>query len=258
MTRVTMITLLLLGLAAQAQEKLELKASHREGEAVDVAYRMHMKMEGTFQGQALSASNTGRKEYRDEILTVKDGKVTRLRRTYRVHEQRSEQQMTGMPPQSSEEKNLIVGQTVTLVSKDGEVEIEGDRPATGELNEDDLDMSDDTEVFLPGEAVAVGASWDVPEEELKRMLGSDGPDRATANCTLSEVTEETATIRLRLTMEEDAEGGKMTATIEGPIMFDRRLGKIVSIRAVGTIKMVTPMAALEGPMEMEFSAKPAK
>jgi hypothetical protein len=173
-----------------------------------------------------------------------------------------EQRMGTMPPQVNEQKNAIVGKTVTIVKEGGVFKL-AEKPAEGELKEDDLDLGAEVEAFLPESAVGVGETWTVKPEKVKQVFGGENaPKKTTVTCTLQELTgsgaERKAKIHVKVEMETDTPGGKMTMQMEGPMIFDLAAGKALSMSVKGKAKMDSPMGALEGPMEMEASLTPAE
>jgi hypothetical protein len=245
-------------LAARAEDKVDLKMKHAEGDAFDVHTSLKMEMSGSVQGQALTTKHEGVQEFREKTLAVEDGKPVRAERTYKVYEQTMEQTMGTMPAQTQSRKNPIVGNTVTLVSKDGKVELEA-KPAVGELNDSELDFcTDHVEALLPGEPVAVGGQWNVSDEKLKKAFGQGGMKAASVKCTLEAITGSVAKIKVAVTINGEQKGGKFTGEIEGPLLFDVSAGQPVSISLKGNVKVEMAMATLEGPMEVESTYTPAK
>jgi len=243
-----LLALALAAAAARAQDKIALKPSYEEGETYVVRQTNSVTLAGSVQGQDFKVEQSGVKEYTDKVVAVKDGRPVKIERTYSTYENKSVQTMGAMPPQEKEEKNLAVGKTVTLVEKDGKVEIEGDAAAT--LKKDDRSIANGADALLPPGPVAVGDTWEVSKENLDRLFGDDGPEQASATCKLESVAGGTAKIVVKMAVSEQTPGGKMEATLEGPLLFGTASGRVQSMRLQGTAKMASPMATFKGPIEM--------
>ncbi|HEX5138744.1 MAG TPA: hypothetical protein VFY93_17360 [Planctomycetota bacterium] len=259
---IVLFALALCAVLARAEDKVDIKAKHAEGDACDVRTTITMKLSGTVQGQPISTKHDGTEEYREKTVEVKDGQPARAERTYKANKQTLQQSMGMAPPQTQSQENPIVGKTVTLVRKEGKVQLET-RPEAGELDEGDLDFcTDDTEVLLPGEPVAVGGQWEVSNEKLTAAFGATGMKVASAKCTLEEIAERDGTrvarIKVEVAVKGEEGGAKMEGELSGPFLFDLTAGRPVSISLKGKMKVDMGMAVLEGPLETETSYTPVK
>jgi hypothetical protein len=263
MGRFILLALAFAAVHAFAEDKVAIKTKHGEGDAVDVRTCVKMKMSGTAQGQTISLKHESLEEYREKTLATKDGRPVRAERSYKTHEQTMEQKFGDMAAPGGTTKNEIVGQTVILLRKDdGAVALEA-KPEAGELDEGDLDFAtDDFDVFLPDEAVAVGEEWKVAPEKLAKAFSKGGPKATEATCRLEEVAERdggrVARIAVKLTLKGEEAGTKISGELEGPFLFDLSSSRPLSMTMKGTVTVDSGMAVLEGPMEAEATFQSGK
>ncbi|MCP3917931.1 MAG: hypothetical protein GY711_20485 [bacterium] len=178
----------------------------------------------------------------DEYIAVEGGRATQLRRTYDELTTLSTQEISGPEIESDAEpekgESELEGTTVLFQwSEDDEeyaVEFSGDDEGDEELLED-LDADADLTWFLPDDEVDVGDSWEL-EASVFALLSSPGGDSKVerpgdddtedafgeqfdenlsgdVTCTLSEIEEGVAVIRIEMELEttveeEDDMGGE--------------------------------------------------
>lgn len=257
-----LVSLVLTAVSALAQEKIAFKVQYKEGDAIDVRECTKMRLSGVIQGQEMSIKQEGTKEYREKALAVTDGLPVRAERTYKTYEETQEQRMGTMPAQGGEKKNAIVGKPVILARKDGRVQLEA-KPEAGELDDDNLDLgTEDFDVMLPAEPVAVGEQWKVSRDKMVRVMGKETPKELETTCTLEEVTEKdgakVARIAVKVTMKGEQDGAQVSCELAGPLLFDLSAGRALSITLKGTMKMTALGATFEGPMELESTVTRVK
>jgi hypothetical protein len=108
----------------------------------------------------------------DVFLAAEEGRPTRVRRTFeRLREHSLED------GEEQDKVGALEGRTIVLVEEQGEVEVEleGDEEVE-ELFLEGHRLTRDEDLLLPDGEVAVGATWQVEGEALRRLLGFDsGP-----------------------------------------------------------------------------------
>jgi len=233
-----LLLMALLAAAAAAQEKVDLRPVYAEGDRYEVKSTMSLSL----KGKDASLEHKREKSYRETVVKAVDGVPSKVKRTYDVH------RVTHGEVGEEETRSLVaVGKELVLVRKGDEVVDEAD-----ELDEDDdLVLGSPLDLFLPGEAVAAGASWNVPKERLERFIGDEIAE-ATCTATLTEVTERDGRKVARITVKMTIGGPqrRIEATIEGEEIFDLTLKKPTSLTLKGPTKLHDPEAPamkLEGP-----------
>jgi hypothetical protein len=254
-------TILLLS-APAFQEKVTLKHAPQAGDRIERSslstVKVTLAVPGLEEPYVLEQKSTERRVI--HILEVADGKATKV--LYDVQEQVDEQKAPPAMEWKRQEKPLH-GKRITVTLKDGVLAREG----TEGLEEKDVadltTLEDRTSIFFPARAVAVGESWEVPEEDVRRWMKNEQYASGRVTMKLLEIRDvdgvRCAVLRttLDLTATETA-GLSMKADGDLVVRLDR--GYMVSLKLKGTATFAKKQGEStitgEGPIAIEMASKP--
>lgn len=183
----------------------------------------------------------------EEVLEAKDGAPTKVKRYY-VKKFNSFQ----IPDLGQDESkdSALLGKVVIVEVKDGKASAtcEGaGEDAEAELKKEKTGLEMDA-AMLPGKPVNVGDSWEGDPEKLKKAFGGDEEEEvseAKLTCTLEGMEEKfgekcakiKAKVTLKGTREENGQKLKTSITLEGPVWFGTKAGRVLGMELEGKMKM---------------------
>ena len=180
-----LLVALLLVLAPQEKEKITLKWNPVQGDVVTSTDKTSLEAKGTAQGQELEFTNKSTKKTVTTFTTVKDGKV--VKKTIEFKESTEEGRQPGQDEEEKKEMDLH-GKTVTLMEKDGKLVLEG-ADDVDEKETKKLKLDEGWSHFLPGKEIAVGDSWEITGDALKKAMEDEEFDGGKVTFKLKEVKE---------------------------------------------------------------------
>lgn len=182
----------------------------------------------------------------EEVLEAKDGAPTKVKRYY-VKKYNSFQ----IPDLGQDESKdgALLGKVVIVEVKDGKPVAtceDAGEDAEAELKKEKTGLEMDA-AMLPGKPVNVGDSWEGDPEKLKKAFGGDDEEvsEAKLDCTLEGMEEKfgekcakiKAKVTLKGTREENGQKLKTSITLEGPVWFGTKAGRVLGMELEGKMKM---------------------
>jgi hypothetical protein len=256
-----LLAALLLVLAAQEKEKITLKWNPKQGDVLTATEKTAIEAKGSAQGQELEFTNKSTKKTVTTYTTVKEGKVTK--KTIEFKESTEEGRQPGQDDEQKKELDLH-GKTVTLMEKDGKLVMEG-ADDVDEKETKKLKLDDGWAHFLPAKEIAVGDSWEITGDALKKAMEDEEFDGGKVTFKLKEVKEidkvKCAVLQATFDVQGTAQEGqiKLKLKLEGEVVVRIDRGYAMSMKAKGTIVITSadsdedPMFKAEGPMTLETS-----
>jgi hypothetical protein len=253
----------LITVALCPQEKVLLKHQPKAGDQMTVTEKMHAKIHMVVNagGQKVELDVEQKESKRTvmDCLAV-DGPVIN-NASYKVEEAVEEKKEPGAPDFTRSEK-ATHGKTIVVERKDGKVVHQGaDDLSPKDLK--DFDLDDTFAQSFPKQPVAVGESWEVPAETLKKMF-HDPTSEGKMTLALKEVKEidgrKCAVLDAALLMKgKTEEGVEISMDVKGPVVVWLERGYTQSAKLEGSmgLKANTPDAVMDGkgPMTVEITAR---
>jgi hypothetical protein len=264
---------------APSGETYELRPLYKKGDRQEVEARVRLNLRIRLQVPSAKIDRTSEQEqvivrrYKDELLTVQDGKVAEVRREFL-----EDWEGTRLPgAQTLEREPTPLHHRTIVVGLDAEGKREVRPPEGVTVPKSILETELHTERYeavLPQEPVAVGATWVVEGKRLERALsGLAGEDsEGKIECTFVEIREEAvdeetpadrfAIVKLALKATgkqgDDEEDPTLSTSMEGELRFSLARRKIVTVDLEGTARLeqvrkdgdVTATVDGRGPIEI--------
>lgn len=254
---------LLIALSLLAQEKVLLKHQPKAGDKAVVTEKMEAKIHLVVNagGQKVELDVEQRESKRTAMACLAVDGAAMMKATYQVEEAYEEKKQPGAADFERADKPTK-GKTVVAERKEGKIVYQGAEGLT-EKDLKDFDLDDTFAQSFPQDPVAVGATWEVPAETLKKMF-HDPTSEGKMTLTLKEVKDvdgrRCAVLDAAMQMKGKAEEGvDISMDVKGPIVIWLERGYTLSAKLTGTmgLKANTAEAMMEGkgPMTVEVSAK---
>ncbi len=242
-------------------EKITLKFNPRQGDKLTVVEKTAITIDIKAMDQEMTMEQRGSEKKTYEFVEVEGGKVKKV-----VIDCEEDVEEKKQPPNEDFEKteNPLHGKKVTLSEKDGKRVIEGE--GADELPEKvsrKLRLEDTNSFLFPKEAVAVGDSWEVKGDDLKKFVNDDDIKEGTVKLKLSEVKEiggrKCAVISVKIDMKGKTDNDlDLEVSLEGEMTVWIERGYTLGLKAKGKIgiKGGGEQAQIEGsgPMTVEVTA----
>jgi len=180
----------------------------------------------------------------DEVLSVKDGKRVKVKRTFLVSTS-TLVDTAGAESTPRLARAAFEGQSVVLVADGDGTRIVGELDGEEELEASDLGLCSRWEQVLPAAPVASGETWSLSEDASRSLLEGMSVAKATAWCTLDGVDARTAgkpariKLVIRATTSARDEG---TSEIEasGTVLWSTEAGHLMEAALSGEIQTTKP------------------
>jgi hypothetical protein len=261
--------LLVCAALAFASDKVKLEAKHAKGEVFVEKSTLRARLSAKLDdgaghvGEFVLVSNE-RKEIRDEVLEVAEGRPTKVKRTFAVWDREDTRRIAGQPvPNAPDQKGPkpIAGKSVTLVLDGERPKAEEAPPEAKDLDEGDLRLASKFELLLPAGEVEEGATWSLDDAALKRFFAGRVVESARVACVFEGLVDfkggRAAKLMTEVEVAYPAEPGKQvrrTMKMRGPVFWDPAAGRFLQASFSGEATAELPgLATIVGPIETEIS-----
>jgi hypothetical protein len=246
------------------QDKVTLKFNPKKGDKLVRTEKNEMQLKAKIvageQTQDIEMEQKGSEKAVLEYQEVADGKVTKL--LIDQQEDVEEKKEPGSMEWTKEEKPMH-GRKVTLELKDGKIV----RTGVDGLDEKalkKLDLEDQTVHLLPKQAVAVGDTWKVEGEDVKKFMRDDELSSGTITMKLLEVKEidkrRCAVLNAVLDVSGKTDNDvEVAAKLDCEVVIWIERGYALSVKGKGKVTMKAANEQFkmdgEGPITLDISVK---
>jgi hypothetical protein len=244
---------------ALAADAVKLAALHKEGEVRVDRTTFEAKLQGKVEAQPgqkvdLTLVMSQSEETRDEVLAVKEGRVTKVKRTFARKEYAVDQLVGGQSMGKQSGNAPLHGKSATIAADGAATKVEEKFEGVEEMDADDRRLEPAWNELLPDRDVAPGESWTLSREKLDRHFGSDSFREGSVKCTFESVVEEGGVRSGRILVEMDVkllfDGTPGSLKAAGPVLWDIAGGFARSATLEGTMTVDDPdMGSVSGPFK---------
>jgi hypothetical protein len=245
--------------------KIALKFNPQKGDKLTRTQKMELQIKMQIDAgggeQEMEVEHRGTEKSVIEYADVTDGKLSKLVVDYVENFEESKQ-----PPtmEWNRKDGELHGRKITVSMKDGKLVREGvDGLKEKDVNKIDLDAGDSR--LLPKDPLAVGESWELKGDDLRKFFGNDDVIRdGKMKAKLVEVKEidkrRCAVIKGDIELSgKTEEGMNLKMKLDADIVVWIERGYTLSVKARGTIKMEGEGEGYsmkgEGPLSVDVATK---
>jgi hypothetical protein len=244
------------------QDKVSLKSLPKQGDKISTVSKMSMKINLTIVGGGQRMESVmeqrGSEKHSVEVLELADGKVVKA--SHHIEEDVEETREPGAE-EFARKENPLHGKKIVVALKEGKRTYEG-AEGVEEKELQSLDLEDEFANAFPAGPVAVGDSWEVSPEAVKKIFDDDKLE-GKMTVKLAEVKDHEGRrcafldtqVELRGALEH---GMTLAAKMKGTVVVWIERGYTLKANLEGTVTMKgkTEEAEVsgEGPMTVEAAA----
>lgn len=244
---------------AFAADAVKLAAVHKEGEVRVEKTIFEAKLQGKVEAQpgqkvdlTLVIGQTD--ETRDEVLAAKDGRVTRVKRTFTKKEYAMDQIVGGQSMGKQSGNAPLAGKSATVAADGAGTKVEEKFEGVEEMDADERRLEPSWNELLPDRDVTPGESWTLPKEKLQRHFGADSFQDGSIQCKLESVSEEGGRKVAKILCAWDVkllfDGTPGSLKASGPVLWDVEGCYARSATLEGTMTIDDPdMGSMSGPFK---------
>ena len=234
MTRLLILVALLL--QEPAREKFELRVRPVQGDRIETFDSWTHTFRGSLGDEPLRFSTRGGRRLIVDLSRVEDGRLTR--KSVEVADSYIETQdvKTGKYVRKDD---AVHGRKVTIELRDGR-EVRTGAEGVPEAEQKTLSMDDPLTRLFPDKAVAIGESWDLQGDELKKVFVNGDFTEGRIVVSLRDVKEidgrRCALLMTKYDVKSAAGGAKRELSLSGTLTVWIDRGYILAMNQSGTMK----------------------
>jgi hypothetical protein len=236
------------------QDKITLKFVPKAGQSVTIEETTEYTLKANAGGQEFEFSGKASEKTVTTFVKVEAGKV--VEKLLHFEESVEEAKLPGSEDFTRNESPLH-GRKITLTSKDGKVESKGAEDVTEDRYAQRIKIDEYYQYLLPEQPTAVGQSWEIKGDVLKKIMRSDEIAQGKISCTLREIKEvekrKCAVIHSKWEVSgTSSQGFELGMEVEGNLVIGLENGIPLSMKTEGNLKVsAAGQFEGEGPITIE-------
>lgn len=193
------------------------------------------------------------KELRDEVVEAAGGLPSKLRRTFVAYESVETAEIGDGGKETTKEKSLLVGKTLTLTAA-GPLE----KIAVDSVEPGDLRAVPCWTLLLPKGEAEKGAKWSLGADDAKSVLALLDAEEGSVSCELRSDDAAQPVVAVEIS-DPGGKGRKVSLSLRGELTWDAALGRPRSLELRGTMAVdLDKGGRLEGPCSLSATFTPSR